>query len=266
VPSVGRLRYLEALPPGSVRARGTLLLLHAFPLNARMWEPQLPLSEHGWRVIAPHYRGMDGATADPAAASVEDYAADVFDLLDRLHIDEAVITGLSLGGYVAFALFRHAPRYFQGLVLADTRSQADTPEAVENRKRMIALAQQKGPAAIADEMIPKLLGDTTRSSHPDVVERVRSLIRSSSSAAISGAITALMTRPDSTPVLASIHCPTMILVGEEDTLTPIAMSRDLQRDIAGSELAVIRKAGHLASLEQPAAFNAELARFLEHRV
>lgn len=265
MPSAGRLRYLEAQPSRSVRRRGTLLLLHAFPLNARMWEPQLSLAEHGWHVIAPHYRGMDGVDDQPAAA-VDDYAADVFDLLDSLHIDEAVIGGLSMGGYVAFALFRHAPRYFQGLVLADTRSQADTPEAVEGRKRLLAVAREKGPAAVADEMLPKLLGETTRRENPALVERVRALILSSSSAGITGAITSLMTRPDSTPLLSSIHCPSLIVVGDEDMLTPPAMSRDLQRGIAGSELAVIRKAGHLSSLEQPAAFNAELARFLDHRV
>jgi pimeloyl-ACP methyl ester carboxylesterase len=231
-----------------------------------MWEPQLALAERGWRVIAPHYRGMDGATADPPAGSVDDYAADVFDLLDALHVDEAVIAGLSLGGYVAFALFRHAPRYFQGLILADTRSPGDSPEAIEGRKRLMGVARDKGAGTVADEMLPKLLGETTRQENPAIVESVRELILSNSSEAIAGAIQAIMTRPDSTPLLGSIHCPTLIMVGEEDTLTPPAMSRDLQRGIAGSELAVIRKAGHLSSLEQPTAFNAELARFLDHRV
>lgn len=265
MPNAGRIRYLEAPASTSVRPRGTLLLLHAFPLNARMWEPQLALAEHGWRVIAPHYRGMDGID-DPPATSMEDYVADVFDLLDSLHIEEAVVAGLSMGGYVALALFRHAPRYFQGLVLADTRSQADTPEAVEGRKRLLGVLEAKGAAAVADEMLPKLLGETAHRENPALVARVRALILASSSAGIAGLIRGLMTRQDSTPLLASIHCPTLVIVGDEDTLTPPAMSRDLQRGIAGSELAVIRQAGHLSSMEQPAAFNAELARFLDHRV
>lgn len=266
MPSVGRLRYLEALAPASVRPRGTLLLLHAFPLNARMWEPQLALAEHGWRIIAPHYRGMDGGDGDPPAASIDDYVGDVIDLVDALHVDDAVVAGVSMGGYVAFGLLRHAASYVRALVLADTRSQADAPEAVEGRKRMLALVRDKGAAAVADEMIPKLVGETSRRERPDVVARVRSLILPSSAAAIAGAITALMTRPDSTPQLSSIHCPTLILVGEEDTLTPLAMSQDLQRAISGSTLEVIPKAGHLASLEQPRTFNAELAQFLDHRV
>ena len=231
-----------------------------------MWEPQLELADAGWRVIAPQLRGMDGGAADPPATSIDDFAADVIDLLDALHIDDAVIGGLSMGGYVAFALFRHAPRYFRGLVLADTRSQADTPEGVESRKRMVALVREKGAAAIAAEMLPKLLSDATRQHQPDVVERVRALTLANSAEAIAGALAALMTRPDSTPLLQTIHCPTLILVGRDDTVTPPALSEELHRRIAGSELAIVENAGHLSSLEQPAVFNEALARFLEHRV
>jgi 3-oxoadipate enol-lactonase len=245
---------------------GTLVLLHAFPLNARMWEPQLTLADHGWRVLAPHYRGMDGGVQDPPAVSIDDYAGDVIDLLDSLHIEDAVIGGLSLGGYVAFALFRHAPRYVRGFVLADTRSQADPPEAAEGRTRLLSAVREKGPMAAADEMVPRLLGETTRGERPDVVERVRALILSNPAPAIAGAIAAIMTRPDSTPLLSSIHCPTLIVVGDEDSLTPPAMSRDMQRGIPGSELVVVPKAGHLSNLEQPDAFNAAIARFLEHRL
>jgi pimeloyl-ACP methyl ester carboxylesterase len=266
MPAHGRIRYLEALPGPDVRPRGTLVLIHAFPLNARMWEGQLDQADRGWRVIAPHLRGFDGASSDPAAASVDDYAADTIDLLDALHIHEAVIGGLSMGGYIAFAMFRHAPRYFQGLILADTKSQADTAEGVEGRKRMLQLVEEKGPAAIADEMIPKLLGETTRRANAAVVEKVRELVMANSTAAIAGAIRAMMTRPDSTPLLSTIRCPTLILVGAEDTLTPPPLAEELRRGIAGSEHVVIPSAGHLASLEQPAAFNAALARFLDHRV
>jgi 3-oxoadipate enol-lactonase len=266
MPSIGRLRYLEATPPATARSRGVVVLLHAFPMNARMWEGQLALAETGWQVIAPQFRGVDGAAADPPGASVDDYAGDVVDLLDGLRIKQAVIGGLSMGGYVAFAMLRHAARYFQGLILADTKPQADTPEAMEGRKKMLALVQQKGPSAVADEMLPKLLGDTSRKTRPDVVDHVRSLILASSADAIAGEIRALMTRPDSMPLLATIHFPTLILVGEEDTVTPSTLAHEMHRAIAGSELAVIPAAGHLSNLEQPDSFNAALARFLTHRV
>jgi 3-oxoadipate enol-lactonase len=266
VPTAGRFRYLDAPPAGASRARGVLVLLHAFPLNARMWEPQLALAGQGWRVIAPQLRAFDDADREAPASSMDDFAGDVIDLLDRLHIHEAVIGGLSMGGYVALAMFRHAPRYFQGLVLADTRAEADGPEAGDGRRRLLTLVRERGPSAVADDMMPKLLGHTTRTQHPDVAERVRSLVEASSSAAIAGAVTALMTRADSTLLLETIHCPALILVGEEDVITPRPLSDALQAGIAGSELVSIERAGHLSSLEQPDAFNDALARFLEHRV
>jgi pimeloyl-ACP methyl ester carboxylesterase len=241
-------------------------MLHAFPLNARMWEGQRSLADTGWRVIAPQLRGFDGGVGDPPAASVDDYAGDVIDLLDALHVKQAVVCGLSMGGYVAFALLRLAARYVQGLVLADTRSQADTNEGVAGRTRLLQLVLDKGPSAVADEMIPKLLGDTTRSTRPAVVELVRSLAVANSADAIAGAIRALMTRPDSTPLLQSIHVPTLVVVGDEDGLTPPSASADMHRAIAGSELLRIPQAGHLSNLEQPELFNAALAAFLTHRV
>jgi 3-oxoadipate enol-lactonase len=268
MPSIGKLRYDEAVPTGaasSLRPRGTLVLIHAFPLNARMWAPQQTLTEHGWRVIAPTLRGFDGDTRDPGQ-SMDDYAGDVFDLLDALHIGDAVIGGLSLGGYVTFAMFRYAPRYFRGMVLADTRPQADTPEGLEARRKMLALLNEKGTQAVADDMIPKVLGETTKATMPELAATVEELILVNSTACVAGALNALMTRPDSTPLLRSIHCPTLILVGAEDTITPPTLSQGMHEAIGGSELTIIPSAGHAANLEQPAAFNAALAHFLTHRV
>jgi 3-oxoadipate enol-lactonase len=267
VPTVNTLRYVEAMPGPQARHRGVLVLLHAFPLNARMWEGQLALAERGWHVVAPQLRGFDADAGQFApVSSVDDYAGNVVDLLDALHVKQAVIGGLSMGGYIAFAMLRHAARYVQGLILADTKAPADTPEAVEGRQKMLALLASKGPEAIADEMIPKLLGETTRRTNGHVVEHTRGLILSNCAEGIAGAIRALMTRPDSTPLLETIHVPTLILVGDEDTVTPPAAAEALHRGIAGSELVTIHGAGHLSNLEQAQAFNAALARFLDHRV
>jgi 3-oxoadipate enol-lactonase len=277
MPVTGRFRYLEALPRdvaslstrsggGAGQLRGTLVLIHGFPLTARMWEPQLELAEHGWRVIVPQLRGFDGPPADNVATSVDDYAGDVIDLLDALHIEQAVIGGLSMGGYITFAVFRHAARYFRGMILADTRAQADSPEGVEGRQRMLQLVREKGAAAAADEMLPRLIGASTRASRPDVEPTIRGLILSNSTATIAGAITALMTRPDSTPLLPTIHCPTLVVVGDEDVITPPAASEEIARGIAGAELVIIPRAGHMSNMEQPLPFNLALARFLDHRV
>ena len=231
-----------------------------------MWERQLVLAEAGWHVLIPQLRGFDGGGGERQASSVDDYAGDVIELLDSLHIDEAVIGGLSMGGYIAFAVVRHAARYVHALILADTKSQADSAEAVEGRKRLLQTLEAHGAAAVADEMIPKLLGETTRRERPDIVAHVRELVLANPPFAIAGAIRALMSRPDSTPLLPTIHVPTLILVGDEDTVTPVSNAVEMQRAIAGAELVQIPAAGHLSNLEQPEAFDAALARFLSHRV
>ncbi len=232
-----------------------------------MWDGQLALANRGWRVIVPQFRGFDSrAAVTLPAASTDDYAGDVIDLLDALHLKHVVVGGLSMGGYVAFAMLRLAARYVQALILADTKPQADTPEAVAGRLKMLELVQTGGPTAIADEMVPKLLGSLTRDTQPETVDRVRELILANSTEAIAGAIRALIGRPDSTPLLQSIHVPTLILVGQQDVLTPPSVSELMHSAIPGSELQVIADAGHLANLDQPAAFDAALARFLDHRV
>jgi 3-oxoadipate enol-lactonase len=262
LPVTGRFRYLDVPAGKTAHPAGTLVLIHAFPLNARMWEPQIPLAARGWRIVAPQLRAMDGGIAESPAESMEDFAGDVIGLLDALEIERAVIGGLSLGGYVAFAMFRRAPQYFAGMVLADTRPEADTPEGLEGRRRMLGLVADKGPAGVAEAMLPKLLAEEGVRQHPAVVERVRSLMLASSAAAISGAIAAMMSRQDSTPLLGSIRCPTLILVGEHDQLTPPALSQNMHRAIPGSELAIIPGAGHLANVEQPDAFNRAVGGFL----
>jgi 3-oxoadipate enol-lactonase len=266
VPNLGRLRYLDMPAAGQGRPAGTLVLIHGFPLNPIMWEPQFPLAERGWRIIVPELRGFGAGAGDPPTTSVDDYAGDTIDLLDALHVETAVICGLSMGGYVAFSMFRHAPTCFRAMVLADTKSQGDSPEAVAGRKSMQHLVRDKGQAAVADALLPKLVGDTTRRIRPDVIEDLRRQITRSSVESIAGALDALMTRPDSTPTLSTIHCPVQIIVGEEDAITPPPLSEQMRHDIAGSELVVIKGAGHMSNMEQPQLFNDVLARFLEHRV
>jgi len=268
MPTAGGVRYLEALPPPSTRARGALIMLHAFPLNGRMWEGQLAFAGHGWHVVVPHMRGTDGGIDDRPTGSVtmDDYAADVVDLLDALHIEDAVLCGLSMGGYLALALMRQAPTYIRGLILADTKSQADTPEGLEARRAMLSLVETQGVKAVADAMIPKLLGATTRAQQAQVVERVRSLIMANSPESIAGSVRALMSRRDSTSLLASIRVPTLVVVGDEDVVTPRANADELREKIPGAEFVPIANAGHLSNLEAPDAFNAALTRFLDHRV
>jgi pimeloyl-ACP methyl ester carboxylesterase len=255
-----RLAYLEA------GAGWPVILLHAFPLKADMWRPQLESVPQGWRFIAPDLRGFGRAAAPRETTSMDDYAADVLSLMDGLELDDAVIGGLSMGGYVAFAMYRLAPARFTGLVLADTRPQADTPQALEGRVRLREVLAKEGPAGVAGQMLPKLLGDATRRDRPDIVRQARTMIESASPVGIDAAIGALMTRPDSTPVLDAIACATLVLVGEHDEITPVPEAEAMQRAIGRSTLSVIRGAGHLSSLEQPDVFSRGLSDFLLARL
>lgn len=258
------LSYLES---GFEQASGrTLVLLHAFPLNADMWEPQQRALPGGWRLIAPHFRGFGGSarlpdTTPEAQRSMDDYAADVDALLETRRVDRAVIGGLSMGGYAAFALFRRAPGRFRGLILADTRPQPDSEDARTGRTKMIELARREGPRAIAEEMLPRLIGPRNR--RPDLEHRIRSMAEANTTSGLTGALVRMMRRPDSTSMLGTIACPTLVIVGSDDVLTPPPVAREMRRQMPKAELEIIEGAGHLASLEQPEAFNAAVSGFLE---
>jgi 3-oxoadipate enol-lactonase len=242
-----------------------IVLLHAFPLTADMWQPQLEAVPHGWQLIAPDLRGL-GESAGPPALSVDDHAEDVLALLRHLNIERAVIGGLSMGGYITFALYRRAAQRFRGVILADTRAEADTPEARVGREQMQQAVRANGPSAAADAMLPKLVRPRalTDPTLAPLRERLRDLMLGNSAAAIIDAIEALKTRPDSTPTLALITVPTLIVVGDEDQATPPALSETMHQHLhaAPATKVVIPDAGHMSNLEQPEAFNAALWSFV----
>jgi 3-oxoadipate enol-lactonase len=247
-------RQIRVLEAGSGRP---LLLIHAFPLTADMWRPQLEAPPPGWQLVAPD-------VLEPPARSMDEYAARIEAVGQTLGLDRAgvVVAGVSMGGYIMFALLRRAKLSIRGLVFADTRAEADTEEGRTARQKMIELVDGQGPASVAREMVPKLLGETTRRERPEAVSAISGLITTNSAAAIKGALEAMMARPDSTPLLASIAMPALVVVGDEDVLTPPANSETLARGIRGSRLVRIGQAGHLASFERPAEFTAEVAQFL----
>lgn len=252
------MRYLEA---GS---GWPVMLIHAFPLNADMWRPQLERVPEGWRFIAPDLRGFgpDAKQPGPGRTTLDDMAADVGLLLDHLGVDPAVIGGLSMGGYVTFALFRQAPERFSGMILADTKAKADTPEGLEARRKMIEVARTHGAAAVADAMLPKLLGATTRAERPALAPQVRGMIERTPVDGIISAIEAMMARPDSTGDLTRTSCPTLVVVGDEDELTPIADAEAMHEQLVRSRLVVLPLAGHLSNLESPDGFALALSDFL----
>lgn len=242
-------------------AEGHVVLVHAFPLSSELWDPQRAALPDGWRLFTPDLPGFGGST-EPPAMSVEAMAASVLAGMDARGIERAVIGGMSMGGYVTFAMQRLAPERFSGLVLVDTRATADSEQQKDGRRKMMATARARGASAIADEMLPKLLGETTKRERPEVAARVRRMIEGNRPDTIAGAVEAMMTRPDSTAQLAGVRVPTLIVCGDEDTLTPPSDSDAMHRAIPGSRLVLLPGAGHLASLETPDPFNAELRQFL----
>ena len=257
------LAYFDSAPGD--KTRRVCVLLHAFPLGAGMWAPQLRHVPAGWRMIACDLRGFGGSTGAESAEppDMADYAADCIDLLRELGVARAVVGGLSMGGYATFEVIRQARDIIDGIVLADTRAGADTPQGRENRRQMVALLDRDGPAAIADDMLPKLVGPTSCATRPDVEATVRRLILQQSPAAIRGAILRMMARADSMPLLRTLAVPALVMVGEEDELTPVEESRRITNEIAGSRLVVLPRAGHVSNLEVPELFNQALAEFLE---
>ena len=256
------IAYLDSAPGDA--SRRVCVLLHAFPIGASLWEPQMRSVPPGWRLIAPDLRGFGGSTEldSLSALSIGDYADDVIALMDEVGIARAVIGGASMGGYAALALVQKAPERIDGLVLANTRAGADSPEGRANRRSMLALVDREGPSGIAREMIPKLLGKTTKAAEPEIEAFVRRLIKQQSPLAIRGAIHRMMHRPDSTPLLPQVTVPALVITGAEDELIPVSESQAMASSLPRSTLVVVPGAGHLANLEQPAAFNAALETFL----
>ncbi len=245
-----------------------LVLLHAFPVDARMWNPLRIRLEEQARVITPDQRGLgesslDGTTArgmiEPPAApltvdrpSVEVAAADVLELLDQLELPRVVLGGCSMGGYVAMAVLRAAPQRVAGLLLVDTKAPADTDEQRTNRLNVASRAEQEGTGGwLAENMLPNLLGSATRQERPEVVGDLRALIEAQPADGVAWAQRAMAARSDSFETLRAFDGPAMVAVGAEDTITPPAAAHEMADALPSGKLVELAGSGHLPSLEAP---------------
>ncbi len=241
----------------------TVLLLHAFPLSSAMWRRQIDELYRDYRVVAPDFRGFGSTPGFTGTPSIDQMADDAAALLDHLHINEPVVVGgLSMGGYVALALARRHAQRLRALVLADTKADADDATAVANREKMIDFASKNPSLAIIERLLPSLLCPETLTKRPEVVAAVRHIASVQAPAGIVNAVRALRDRPDATPGLKEIAVPTLVIVGREDALTPLAVAEKLTAGIRGAKLVILERAGHLSNLEQPEGFNQALRMFL----
>jgi 3-oxoadipate enol-lactonase len=238
-----------------------VLFVHGFPHHRKLWAPQL-------RALAGHTRAMAldlpgfGESDMPEKFSIDGWANGLARLLDALDLERAIIAGLSMGGYVALAFWRLHRARVLALVLADTRAGADSDEGKQKRRETIELARNEGPTAVARALLPGMVGKSTREREPSVVAMMRAMLESASVDSIVGASEAMINRPDATSVLPTIDVPTLIIVGEEDVLTPPKESRAMHGAIPGSRLEIIPGAGHVSNVERPAAFNQVLTEFI----
>jgi pimeloyl-ACP methyl ester carboxylesterase len=241
-----------------------VVLLHAFPLSSRMWAPQLAAPPTGWRLIAPDLRGFGASPAGDAAPSLDAMADDVAALFDRLGLDTVVLGGLSMGGYVAMAFLRRHPGRVRALLLADTKAAADPEAAVARRLAMADALESDGtPQALLDNVLPTLLGDTTKATRPEVVGHVRELVSACPPATAAWAQRAMAARPDSFATLRAADVPALVIVGEEDALSPPADAEPMVEALPRAEKPVLLPAaGHLTAVESPAEFTAALTAFL----
>jgi pimeloyl-ACP methyl ester carboxylesterase len=252
-----------------VGAGPPVLLVHGYPLDRTLWTHQIEAFKGDYRLIVPDLRGHGQSEAPSGPYRMDQMADDLRALLRKLDVEGIVLAGLSMGGYVAFAFWRNYPHLVRGLVLADTRAAADTVEGRDNRYATVERVQAEGTGAVVEGMLPKLLSPTTLEGKPNVVLHARRMMAGTPATGVVGALQGMAERPDSTVTLATISVPTLIVVGEDDVITPPAEAAAMQNAIqaasptASVTLARIPDAGHLAPLENPAAFNQALRQFLD---
>ncbi len=247
-----------------------VLFIHGYPLNNKMWTPQLDSLSEVVHVIAPDLRGHGDSESTPVedldsrGYSMNMMATDCSALLDRLKINRPVILcGLSMGGYISFAFYRKYPERVKGLIMTATRASADSQESVNARNEAIQLAKNKGINAIIEASLPKMMAPKTYTQHPELVMEVHKIMQTTSLDGIVGDLMGMINRPDSTSMLSEIHVPTLIIHGNDDQIIPLEEVETMHNAIPKSKLVILPDAGHLLNLEQPELFNNTLKMFLQ---
>jgi 3-oxoadipate enol-lactonase len=228
-----------------------------------MWQEQVSLCEPSYRVITYDQRGHGKSAAGDGHYLFELFVDDLFGLLDHLNITKTILCGLSMGGYTALRAFERSPERFNGLILCDTRSEPDSNEAKVKRAANLRTIQTDGVAAFAEAFLKAIFTPASFTERPAVVDQIRKTILANPPEGVAGTLIALATRTDTTPILSKIQVPTLIMVGDQDVVTPPSAAQAMHERIPGSQLAVIPKAGHMSNLENPDVFNTHLLNFLK---
>jgi len=239
-----------------------LIFLHGFPFNSASWAPQVEHFKNKFNVLAPDLRGHGNGPNGSGPWMIAHFAADLKALLDASKIDKAVICGLSMGGYIALHFAQQYPERIAGLVLCDTQADADSNEAKDKRYAMVEKIRQEGLSSFSEDFSKAVVCENTLKENPAVQKQLASMITANKAENIAMTLGALASRRDSNVYLPTFKFPTLIMVGAEDKITPLALSQKLVDGIPNSKLQVIERSGHLSNLEQPAIFNQHLENFL----
>ncbi|MDX9759587.1 MAG: alpha/beta fold hydrolase [Bacteroidota bacterium] len=243
-----------------------LLLLHAFPLNAAMWQPLRRDLARRWRVISLTLPGFGRGGPFLPGTTIDDCADMACALLDTMNIDRAAVAGCSMGGYITLAMFRRHPERVAAMILANTRAGADAAEAAANRSAQARAVREGGLAAFLAGMRDKLVGPTTQATAPDVLQLIDEMMASATVEGTAGMLDAMRQRPDSTATLAAATVPVCLIAGAEDVLIPPAEAEAMQALLPAAELHILPTSGHLSCLERPMLFNNIVDTFLARRV
>ncbi|MBW3554273.1 MAG: alpha/beta fold hydrolase [Gemmatimonadetes bacterium] len=260
---------------------GTIVFVHGFPFDGSIWDLQLEALPPGWRGIAPDLRGFglsplgvgdlpSGRKGGAGVAYPEEVvltmdaaAEDVAELIERYSEGPAVVCGMSMGGYVTFALLRQRPELVRGVILMDTRPGPDNDEGRENRRRMASTVRTDGSTPIASAMLGSLVSDATRKRHPQVVEKLRTIMEGTAPETIVAALAGMAARHDFTPELPGLSVPALVIVGAEDSITPPDQARAMAAALPQARLEIVDGAAHLPGLENAPVVNRLISDFLD---
>jgi pimeloyl-ACP methyl ester carboxylesterase len=241
-----------------------IVFIHGQPFNRSMWRDQIDEFGRTHRLIIPDLRGYGDSGITDRIVLLDEIAMDVWHLLEELAIQSAVFVGLSMGGQIVFELYRLKPGLFDGMVLADTDARAETSDGYINRINLSQKILTDGMQQFTAQRIHHFMCENTFQTQPATVAHLTDMMTTTSAVGAAAVQRGRAERRDHTPILGDIHCPTLVIVGEEDGFTPVATAEYMHARIPGSILKVIEKAGHLPNMEQPEKFNAALREFLGH--
>jgi len=240
-----------------------IIFIHGFPYDHTMWDYQIDKLKENFYCVSYDIRGLGQSYIGDGQYTMEAFVWDLFSIIDGLHIEDPIVCGLSMGGYIALRAIEKEPERFAGVILCDTRAEADNNEGKIARSNAIDKINVEDVESFVNDFVPKCFHKKTPVRNPEMYERIFYTCKSQNSIGVKGALIAMLSRRDSTKSLKEIKVPTLVLVGRKDILTPPAVMKEMAKDIKKSKFYIVPKSGHMTPLENPEFVNEKVEKFLE---